>query len=65
MRRAAYSERNHALGIDSDHLYEYFSVTCWGAEPDVDAILKDLPGIDLKRSRIDALRKRLDRSPRV
>lgn len=65
MRRAAYTERNHALGIDSTHLYEYFSVTCWGAEPDVDAMLKDLPGIDLKRSRIDAMRKRLDRSPRV
>ena len=65
LRRAAYAERNAALGIDSDRLYEYFSITCWGAEPDVDDLLRDLPGVDLRRSRIDALRRRLDRAVKV
>jgi len=65
LRRAAYAERNAALGIDSDRLYEYFSITCWGAEPDVDDILRDLPGVNLRHSRLDALRRRLDRAMKV
>ena len=65
LRRAAYAERNAALGIDSDRLYEYFSITCWGAEPDVDDILRDLPGVNLRHSRLNALRRRLDRAMKV
>jgi LmbE family N-acetylglucosaminyl deacetylase len=61
LRRATFTDRNHGLGIASERYCEYFTVTCWGGEPDVDRILADLPDVDHRLSRIGELRRRLGR----
>jgi LmbE family N-acetylglucosaminyl deacetylase len=58
--RKRFTRRNQLLGIDSPHALEFFNVTAWGTIPSFDQLLKDFPNIQVKYSRLDALRNRLD-----
>lgn len=51
--------RNRRRGIASSHAFELFSVTRWGGTPDVDTLLRDIPGLDPAASQLDTLRQRL------
>lgn len=59
--RARLTRENRELGIESDHVFEVFTVTAWGEVPAADALLADFPGLSEKMSNIDALRNKLAR----
>ncbi len=57
--RAILSRRAKALGIDGPGFFEVFKVTAWGAVPTVEQLLRDLPAVDSRASRLEALGLRL------
>jgi LmbE family N-acetylglucosaminyl deacetylase len=63
MLRARFVRRNRQLGVDSERMFEFFSVTAWGSVPGYDQLVADIPGIAPGLSRLEALRARLDPKP--
>jgi LmbE family N-acetylglucosaminyl deacetylase len=57
--RERFLRKNRELGIHSDRAMEVFRITAWGAIPDLDKLLADLPGVEIENSRLEQLRKRL------
>jgi LmbE family N-acetylglucosaminyl deacetylase len=53
--------RNREMGITSNRIFEFYTVTAWGAVPLVEDLLRDVPNIVTEFSRLDALQKRLAR----
>ena len=58
--RARYTKRNKEMGVDSDRIHEFFTVTAWGEVPPIEVILRDFPNIAAKYSNLDTLEKRLN-----
>lgn len=54
-------QRNRELGVKSDRVHEFFTVTAWGTVPTLETLLNDFPQISRDHSRLDALEKRLAR----
>jgi LmbE family N-acetylglucosaminyl deacetylase len=61
--RSRYARMKQTVGLDSERALELFTVTSWGAAPDIDRLLADIPGIVPASSNIESLRQRLARSP--
>lgn len=61
MLRERFTSQNRQLGIQSDHVFETFTVTAWGTVPDADQLVNDFPAIDPRFSHIDRLKQRLSR----
>ncbi len=59
--RARFTRQNAVLGIPSPRTHEVFTVTAWGAVPDLDTLLKDFPHLAREHSHLDRLRARLER----
>lgn len=57
--RARIRSGNRRLGIRSSHVFEVFTVTAWGAVPDYATLVKDIPGLSQRQSRLGPLRRRL------
>jgi len=57
--RERFLRRNRELGIDSERVTEVFRVTAWGALPNTEQLMRDFPPLDVKRSRLDLLERRL------
>ena len=57
--RARVLRQNRELGFKSQHAFEMFTVTAWGAVPTVEQLLKDFPPITPKYSHVKKLRQRL------
>jgi hypothetical protein len=49
------------MGIKSDRVFEFFTVTAWGQVPTMDDLLRDIPNVSREHSRLDALNARLNR----
>jgi hypothetical protein len=59
--RARFLRQNRELGFKSQHAFEMFTVTAWGAVPTAEQLLKDFPPITPKYSHVKKLRQRLAR----
>ena len=59
--RARYVRQNRELKIQSQHAFEFFTVSAWGEVPDCDKLLADFPAISPKHSHLKKLRQRLAR----
>lgn len=59
--RNRFSRRNRQLGIQTNHILEYFNVTGWGTVPDLEQLLADLPGLAREHCHLETLRDRLKR----
>jgi LmbE family N-acetylglucosaminyl deacetylase len=59
--RARFQRQNRELGIDSDHVFEVFTVTGWGEMPALEQMLADFPDVSERFSNLAQLRKRLAR----
>jgi LmbE family N-acetylglucosaminyl deacetylase len=57
--RKRFQKRNREMGIQSERIHEFFTVTAWGTVPILDQILQDFPGISKNFSNLAALDKRL------
>src|SRR4051812_16924839 len=54
-------KRNREMGISSNRVFEFFTVTAWGAVPILEDLLRDIPNIAPEVSQIENLQKRLKR----
>lgn len=59
--RRRFSKRNREMGIESERIHEFFSVTAWGAIATIENVLRDFPTLSREHSRLDQLQKRLKR----
>ena len=59
--RRRFARRNREMGLDTERVHEFFSVTAWGEIPAYDQIISDIPGISEDHSNLDALKRRLAR----
>lgn len=59
--RRRFLKRNREMGIKSDRVFEFFTVTAWGVVPTMDHLLKDIPNISRDFSRLTQLEARLKR----
>jgi LmbE family N-acetylglucosaminyl deacetylase len=59
--RRRYLKRNREMGIQSDRVFEFFTVTAWGEVPRIEDIVRDIPNIVPGFSRLESLEKRLRR----
>ena len=59
--RDRFQRQNQDLGIQSDHLHEFFVLTGWGSCPSLDQLLEDFPGIDRNISDLPVLKAKIDR----
>jgi LmbE family N-acetylglucosaminyl deacetylase len=59
--RDRFRKRNREMGVDSDRVHEFFTVTAWGEVPAIEQILRDLPNVSQKYSNLSALEQRLKR----
>lgn len=57
--RRRFTRKNRELALATDHAVEVFRVTAWGEVPEVEQLVRDLPGLDDKMSHLDSLRQRL------
>lgn len=57
--RKRFEKRNREMGIESERIHEFYTVTAWGTVPELEQILGDFPGISTRFSNLEALRKRL------
>lgn len=57
--RRRFMNRNREMGVKSDRVFEFFTVTAWGAVPTLEDLMRDFPGADQKFSNLEALEKRL------
>ncbi len=61
MVRQRFLMRNREMGVDSNRIFEFFSVTAWGEVPSIDKILQDFPGIAQNLCPLRSLETRLRR----
>jgi LmbE family N-acetylglucosaminyl deacetylase len=61
MLRARYLKRNREMGVKSERIHEFFTVTAWGEVPMIDQIKNDFPNISMEFSNLHELRQRLER----
>ena len=59
--RERFRKRNREMGVDSEQVHEFFTVTAWGSVPDVEQIRRDIPNLSQKYSNFSELEKRLKR----
>jgi hypothetical protein len=59
--RRRYLKRNREMGIPSNRVFEYFTVTAWGEVPTLEDILRDIPNIVPEFSQLAPLQARLKR----
>jgi LmbE family N-acetylglucosaminyl deacetylase len=59
--RARFKRQNRELGIESQHVFEVFTVTAWGEIPSMEQLLADFPEVSERMSNLAQLRQRLDR----
>ncbi len=59
--RTKFLRRNRELGVVSDRVHEFFTVTAWGTLPTVESLLADFRQISRAHSRLEALEQRLRR----
>lgn len=54
-------KRNREMGIQSNRIHEFFTVTAWGEVPRLEDLLRDIPNISREFSRLEKLEARLKR----
>lgn len=59
--RRRYLKRNREMGIQSNRIFEYFTVTAWGQVPRLEDLLRDIPNIVPELSHLQPLATRLKR----
>jgi LmbE family N-acetylglucosaminyl deacetylase len=59
--RARFQRQNRELGIQSEHIFEVFTVTAWGEVPTLEQLRGDFPGLREEVSNLGALAQRLAR----
>ena len=59
--RERFLRQNRELGFNSQHAFEMFTVTAWGAVPTVEQLTRDFPPITPKFSHMKRLRQQLAR----
>ena len=59
--RERFRKRNREMGVDSEQVHEFFTVTAWGSVPDVEQIRRDIPNLSQKYSNFSEVEKRLKR----
>jgi LmbE family N-acetylglucosaminyl deacetylase len=59
--RRRYLKRNREMGIQSNRVVEFFTVTAWGEVPKIEALLHDVPNIVPEFSQLQKLETRLKR----
>jgi LmbE family N-acetylglucosaminyl deacetylase len=59
--RARFQRQNRELGIESDRVFEVFTVTAWGEIPDFERLQADFPEISVEKSNLRRLKERLGR----
>jgi LmbE family N-acetylglucosaminyl deacetylase len=59
--RRRFLKRNREMGIQSNRIFEFYTVTAWGAVPTLEAVLRDIPNIVAEFSRLEKLAARLKR----
>ena len=59
--RDRFLKRNQEMGVSSDRIHEFFTVTAWGEVPSFEQIENDLPNLSPEYSHLPELRQRLDR----
>jgi hypothetical protein len=59
--RDRFLKRNKEMGIQSDRVHEFFTVTAWGTVPEITEIKRDIPNLSEKYSHLTDLEARLNR----
>jgi LmbE family N-acetylglucosaminyl deacetylase len=59
--RHRFTKRNREMGIQSDRVFEFFTVTAWGSIPTLEQLLADFPKISAENSPLKELERRLQR----
>jgi LmbE family N-acetylglucosaminyl deacetylase len=59
--RDRFLKRNKEMGIQSDRVHEFFTVTAWGTVPEITEIKRDIPNLSEKYSNLPDLEARLNR----
>jgi LmbE family N-acetylglucosaminyl deacetylase len=59
--RARFRRQNRELGIESDHVFEVFTVSAWGEVPSFEQLMADFPECSQRFSNLRQLRERLAR----
>jgi len=59
--RRRFLKRNREMGIQSNRVFEFYTVTAWGEVPKFDDIVRDIPNIVPEFSQLDNLQARLKR----
>lgn len=54
-------KRNREMGIESNRVFEFFTVTAWGAVPALEDLLRDIPNVVAEFSQLAKLEVRLRR----
>lgn len=54
-------KRNREMGIESNRVFEFFTVTAWGEVPALEDLLRDIPNVVAEFSQLESLEKRLKR----
>jgi LmbE family N-acetylglucosaminyl deacetylase len=54
-------KRNREMGIESNRVFEFFTVTAWGEVPKLEDLLRDIPNIVSEFSQLQNLETRLKR----
>ena len=58
--RGRYAKRNREMGVTSERVHEFFTVTAWGEVPELGRITGDFPNISQAYSNLERLGKRLE-----
>jgi LmbE family N-acetylglucosaminyl deacetylase len=59
--RRRFSKRNREMVINSERVFEFFTITAWGAIPTLEKLRRDFPTLSAEHSRFEQLEKRLKR----
>lgn len=59
--RARFARRNREMGVDSERVHEFYTVTAWGEVPEAARIQADIPNINAQFSNLAGLEARLNR----
>ena len=59
--RRRYLKRNREMGIESNRVFEFFTVTAWGEVPKLEDLLRDFPHVVAEFSPLEKLENRLRR----
>lgn len=54
-------KRNREMGVASERVFEFFTVTAWGSVPVIEELLRDFPNVSKEFSQLGKLEKRLKR----